>query len=126
MVLATKVGVVFSVIRLYPSARQRSQTIDLLRSVLDLTLPTPGCLGCSLSEEDFSHNYLRYCEQWESEEALHKHIRSELYRRVLSAMELSKQPPEVGFYHCDRKQGFELIEEIRREVTFPVSTRDRS
>jgi quinol monooxygenase YgiN len=112
--------VVFSVIRIYPMAKHRSQVIDLLQSVQDLTLPTPGCLGCSLSEEDFSHNYLRYAEQWESEETLHKHLRSELYRRVLSAMELSKRPPEVAFYHCTKEQGFELIESARTtEVTTP-------
>ncbi len=110
---------VFSVIRIYPTARHRSQVIDLLQSVLDLTLPTPGCLGCTLAEEDFCHNYLRYAEQWESEEALHKHLRSDLYRRVLSAMELSKQPPEVAFFHCTKEQGFELIEAVRTETTDP-------
>jgi quinol monooxygenase YgiN len=105
--------VVFSIIRLYPSGKQRSEVIDLLRSVQDLTRPMPGCLGCWLSEEDFSHNHIGYVEQWESEEALHNHLRSDLYRRVLAAMELSRQPPEVSFYHASEKQGFELVEAVR-------------
>jgi len=114
--------VVFSIIRLYPSSKQRPQVIDLLRSIQDLTRPSQGCVGCWLSEEEYSHNHIRYCEQWESEEALHNHIRSELYRRVLSAMELSKRPPEVGFYHTSQKQGFELIETVRQEAKPQRST----
>jgi quinol monooxygenase YgiN len=113
--------VVFSIIRLFPSAKQRTQVIDLLRSVQDLTRPAPGCLGCWLSEEDYAHNHIRYSEQWESEEALHNHIRSDLYRRVLNAMELSKHPPEVGFYHAAKKQGFELVEAVRHEASAPRS-----
>jgi quinol monooxygenase YgiN len=107
---------------LYPSAKQRTQVIDLLRSIQDLTRPSPGCVGCWLSEEDYAHSHIRYSEQWETEEALHNHIRSDLYRRVLSAMELSKRPPEVGFYHSTQQQGFELIETVRREAKPPRST----
>ena len=82
----------------------------------------PGCVGCWVSEEDYLHNHIRYAEQWESEQALHNHLRSDLYRRILNAMELSKRPPEVGFYHTTEKQGFELIETVRRETKAPHSS----
>ena len=108
--------VVFSIIRLFPAQKHRAQVIELLRSVQDLARPYPGCVGCWLSEEDFLQNHIRYAEQWESEEALHDHIRSELYRRVLTAMELSRQQPEVKFYYCYEAKGLELIEAARREA----------
>jgi len=66
-----------------------------------------------LSEEDPLHNCIRYAEQWETEEALHDHIRSHLYLRLLTAMELSKQSPEVTFYYTAATKGFELIETLR-------------
>lgn len=113
---------VFSIIRLFPGAKQRIQVIDLLKSVQDLTRPTPGCVGCWVSEEDYLHNHVRYAEQWESEQAFHNHLRSDLYRRILNAMELSKRPPEVSFYHTTEKQGFELIETVRREAKSPHSS----
>jgi quinol monooxygenase YgiN len=113
--LAKDRGVVFSVIRLFPSPRQRAELVEILRSVQDLTRPLPGCLGCWLSEQDYLHNHIRYAEQWESEEALHEHIRSDLYSRVLAAMELSKKAPEVRFYFSTEAKGFELIENIRRK-----------
>ncbi len=108
--------VVFSIIRLFPAPKHRAEIIELLRSVQDLARPIPGCVGCWLSEEDFLHNHVRYAEQWESETALHEHIRSDLYRRVLAAMELSRQEPEVRFYYCSQTKGLEVIEAARHDA----------
>jgi quinol monooxygenase YgiN len=105
--------VVFSIIRIFPSPKQHNQVIEILRSVQDLTRPVPGCVGCWLSEEDFLHNHVRYAEQWDSEEALNRHIRSDLYRRVLAAMELSRHSPEVTFHYTTSSRGFEVIESLR-------------
>lgn len=113
--IALRTGVVFSIIRLFPGPKHKAEVIELLHSVRDLSRPSPGCVGCWLSEEDFLHNHVRYSEQWESEKTLHDHIRSDLYRRVLAAMELSRQEPEVRFYYCSATKGLELIEGVRRE-----------
>jgi quinol monooxygenase YgiN len=107
--------VIFSVIGLSPSPKNRGQLIEILRSVVDLTRPGAGCAGCWLSEEDYLHDHVQYCEQWESEEALHEHIRSDLYLRLLSAIELSHRAPKVDFYFMSQTKGFELIENIRRQ-----------
>jgi quinol monooxygenase YgiN len=115
-------GVVFSIIRLFPALKHRAEVIELLRSVHDLTRPSPGCVGCWVSEEDFLHNHIRYAEQWESEEALHDHIRSDLYRRLLAAMEFSKQEPEVKFYYCSETKGLEVIEAARRHAKLQQPT----
>ncbi|HTL59899.1 MAG TPA: antibiotic biosynthesis monooxygenase [Candidatus Limnocylindrales bacterium] len=109
-------GVVFSIIRLFPSVKQRAQVIELLRSVQDLTRPCPGCMGSWFSEEELLNNHVRYAEQWESEEALHQHIRSDLYKRILAALELSKRPPEVTFYYCSQTKGLEVVEAARRQA----------
>jgi quinol monooxygenase YgiN len=109
--------VVFSILKMFPSAKQRVEMVEILRSVQDLTRPAPGCQGCWLCEDDLLHDHVRYVEQWESEDALTEHIRSDLYRRVLAAMELSKQRPEVSFYYTTEKKGFEVIEAARRRTT---------
>ena len=107
---------VFSVIGLSPSLKNRGQLLEILRSLVDLTRPCPGCMGCWLSEEDFLRNHVLYAEQWETEEALHEHIRSDLYLRLLSAIELSQQPPEVSFYYTAETKGFNLVETIRMQL----------
>jgi len=107
-------SVVFSVIRIFPRPKQRAQVLELLRSVQDLARPIPGCVGCWLAEEDFLQSHISYAEQWESEETLQAHIRSDLYRRLLAAMELSRKQPEVMFYCCTQTKGLEWIEATRR------------
>lgn len=98
--------------------------IELLRSVQDLTRPVPGCIGCWMSEEDPLHNHIHYAEQWESEEALQNHIRSDLYRRLLEAMELSRQQPEVQFHYTCETKGLELIEATRSQAPLPDPASD--
>ncbi len=90
--------------------------LELLRSVQDLTRFRLGCLGSWFAEEDFLNNQIRYAEQWESEKALVEHIRSDLYRRLLAAMELSERPPEITFYYCSQTKGLELIEAARQQA----------
>jgi len=113
--LAKTDSVVFSIISLFPSPRKRAEAVEILRTVQDFTRPVPGCLGCWVSDDDFLHDQLRYAEQWETEEALHEHIRYDMYARVLAAMELSKQAPEVQFYFCSERKGLELVESLRRK-----------
>jgi quinol monooxygenase YgiN len=84
--------------------------------VQDLVRPSPGCIGSWVSEEDYLQNQIRYTEQWECEEALQEHIRSDLYLRVLAALEMSRQQPEVKFYCCSETKGLEFIEAARRRA----------
>jgi quinol monooxygenase YgiN len=107
--------VIFSVIGLSPSLKNRGQLLEILRSLVDLTRPCQGCMGCWLAEEDFLRNHVIYAEQWETEEALREHIRSDLYLRLLSAIELSQQPPEVSFYYTAEIKGFNLVETVRMQ-----------
>jgi quinol monooxygenase YgiN len=109
-------NVIFSVIGLSPSLKNRGQLLEILRSVLDLTRPRPGCMGCWLSEEEFLNNNVLYAEQWATEEALREHIRSDLYLRLLSAIELSQRPPEVSFYYATETRGFDLVETVRQQL----------
>jgi len=112
-------GLIFAIIKVFPPARQQAQVMEILRSVQDLARPTPGCAGCWVSEESFPQPHIRYAEQWESDESLHEHLRSPLYRRVLAAMELSTRQPEINYYYTTAERGFDLVEEARREKTEP-------
>lgn len=87
--------------------------LGILRYVRDLTRTQPSCLGCWLDDGGYLHDPIVYAEQWESEEALYHHVASDLYARLLVAMELSSVSPEVHFYFAERSKGIELIEEIR-------------
>jgi quinol monooxygenase YgiN len=57
-------------------------------------------------------NALTLVEEWESRTDLDKHIRSSEYKKVLAAMDLSDQPPEIKFNDILKTDGMELIEEV--------------
>jgi hypothetical protein len=59
------------------------------------------------------HNHIGYGEQWASEDDLYEHVRSDIYRRLLAAMELSRRPPEIQFHFVGETKGFELVESVR-------------
>ena len=86
----------------------------------------PGCAAFHIYEEQGPDPAVVLVERWDSEAALDAHIRSESYRRILGAIELSAGPPEVCFDHVSASEGMELIERSpadRRPLTdSPTST----
>jgi quinol monooxygenase YgiN len=107
---------VFAIMRLFPSSRERVHLLEILRSVQDLTVVQPGCVGCWLDEQESPRPHVLYGEQWASEEELHNHIRSDRYRRIVASLELSSQRPEVSFHYTTKVKGIELIEEVRNQA----------
>jgi len=104
---------VISILRIFPSHEQRRQLLGLLRSVQGPTQAQPKCLSSRIYEEDGYESAVLYLEQWDSEPALQQHISSDLYRRVLAAVELSSRSPEVAFHAVSGTSGMDLIESLR-------------
>ena len=75
------------------------------------------CLSCQLLEEDGHHSAILYMQQWDSEEELHRHIRSDLYGRILGIAELSRIPPEFHFHYVEKSRQLDLIEALRSRTT---------
>ena len=73
----------------------------------------PGCLSCCVYEEKGPDHAVVFGAHWETEEALHEHICSDFYRRLLVACELSNRPPEVFFHQVSATQGMDLIQQLR-------------
>jgi quinol monooxygenase YgiN len=104
---------VFAIMRLFPLPKERGHLLEILRSVQNSTMVRPGCLGCWIQEEGSLQNPVLYGEHWASEMDLYDHIRSDLYRRVLAAMEFSRRAPEVQFHYVSGSRGLELIQAVR-------------
>jgi len=105
--------VVFSLIRLLPTAAHRARVLDVLSSVQRPTRREPACLGIDILVENSPAEGIVYVECWESEASLHEHVRSDLYRRVLVAIELCNHAPKIAFHYISATKGFEFIEAVR-------------
>ena len=104
-------------IRIDPMPDKRQAVIEVLVSVKNMTRLKTGCTNCEIYEEHGDGQKILYIEKWQTKEAMYQHIRSKLYLRVLNAIELSSEPPEICFHEDSETTGIELIEAIRVEST---------
>ncbi len=100
-------------LRLLPAPDRRAEILDVFRAVQGPVLAQPGCTACHVYEEQGPEPAVVLVERWESQPALEAHLRSETYRRILGAIELSGGPPEVCFDFVASCEGMELIERSR-------------
>jgi quinol monooxygenase YgiN len=98
-------------LKIVPPPDRRHQVLEVLRSVQGPVLAQPGCAGCNIYEEQGAEPAILLVERWETETALKTHLRSEAYRRILGACELSGTPPEFRFDQVSTTHGIELVEQ---------------
>jgi quinol monooxygenase YgiN len=106
--------VVISTIRLFPPRDQRRHLLAVLRSVQGPTQAQPRCKECRIYEEDGYDEAVLYFESWDSESDLERHVRSDLYQRVLAAIELSRTLPEIQFHYVSETKGIDLVQALRK------------
>ena len=114
MTLEVKRTMHLMTLELIPLADKREALLDILLSVRERTQTKSGCLRCAFYSGCGGNNTILYVEQWYSKGELLQHIQSDLYRRILVAMELAGEPPEVRFYEVLESAGMELIERLRK------------
>ena len=100
-------------LRILPAPDRRAEVLRVFRTVQGPLMHQPGCLACHIYEEQDPDHAVVLVERWESQAALEAHLRSEAYRRILGAIELSGGPPEVCFDYVSATEGMELIERSR-------------
>jgi quinol monooxygenase YgiN len=104
---------VVSRVRLLLSEIERRRVIASLTALVGWNRVQPGCRACQLLTDTEEPRALVLWEEWESQEDLDRHLRSEEYRRVLGAIELSQEAPEIRFDTVENRSGFEVVEAAR-------------
>lgn len=104
---------VIFLLKINPPPHLRRELVDILRSVTGPISIQPGCLACEVYESSGEDDTVLYFEHWQSMADMQNHIQSSIYSRMLTAMELSRVQPEMGFYKVSQVWGMELIESLR-------------
>jgi quinol monooxygenase YgiN len=104
---------ILSLMELKPIPANRQTILEILRFVEDKVRLKRGCLGCSIYEGCEEGRAILYLEQWESKEAFHWHIQSNLFLRILNVIDLCIEKPEIFFHEVSATKRFELIEGLR-------------
>ena len=106
-------------LRIFPPPSRRDDVLEVLRSIQGPVMAQPGCEALHIYEEQGSEEAVVLVEQWESKPALEAHLRSEAYRRILGAIELSGGAPDIRFDFVSASEGMDLVERSRRLVSQP-------
>jgi quinol monooxygenase YgiN len=104
---------IIGTVRILPSPERRADVLEVLRSVQGRVQDQPGCTACRIYEEDDRESAIVFVERWASDEALQTHLRSDIYQRILAAIELSASQPDISFEHVSATEGIEVIERSR-------------
>jgi quinol monooxygenase YgiN len=104
---------IHAIVTITANSVQRQGLLDVLRSLLNPTRVEPGCLDCRLFEDVTTEGVLTLVEDWATPTDFERHLRSENYRLLLMAIELSAVPPEVRFHEVSSTLGIEAIHAAR-------------
>jgi len=104
---------IIGTVRILPAPNRHVAVLEILRSVQGPVRAQPGCAACDILDEQGPETAIVLLERWETEEALETHLRSEAYRRILGAIELSGGQPDIRFEHVSSSEGLELVERLR-------------
>jgi quinol monooxygenase YgiN len=100
-------------LRILPSSERHAEVLEIFQAIQGPVLAQPGCAACTIYEEQGPEHAVVLVESWETREALERHLRSDAYRLILGAIELSDGQPEIRFDHVSATEGIELISRTR-------------
>ena len=107
---------IHATIRMLLPAGQRKEALIIIRSMIERIKLEEGCISCRLYQDVLEKRALMLEEMWAGETALHKHLRSADFRKVLLVVEMAREPPEIRFDLISSSTGLNTIVEVRGET----------
>jgi len=102
-------------------AGETDQLLHALRLLASATRIEPGCLGCRVWTEESDGSTVRYVEEWSSEGAMRRRVRSGRFTRLLEVLESAERPPSVQFDFVTETRGLDYVAEVRH-IDGPLET----
>jgi quinol monooxygenase YgiN len=104
---------VFMTLEIDVTADQRINVLSAFRQLAGPLEVQPGCLACRILADVRNEGLIGLVVVWDGQDNLERHIRSDLFRKVLTLMEASSARPEIRFHTVSRTAGLESVEQIR-------------
>jgi quinol monooxygenase YgiN len=88
---------------------KRAEILSVLLCLKGPTEVAKGCRACWILQDAEDDHVLTYLVQWDTEQEIEEHLRSERFRRLLPYIEMSVEPPGIGFSTIDQVRGIEFL-----------------
>ncbi len=99
-------------IRLVVPEGKRQEVLDVLLCLKGPIEAVAECRGCWICQDVANDHALTYLSQWDTQDDLESHLRSERFRRLLPYIEMSMEPPTVSFGIIEHIRGIEFLVEV--------------
>jgi quinol monooxygenase YgiN len=103
---------VFAIYQLTHGSEGPQGLADALRSATTIPAMEPGCRSSSIWLEAGTSGAVLLMEEWESPQAMERHMASPTFRRLLAVLELSRTPPEIRYVQGSRLRGVDWITQV--------------
>lgn len=98
------------------SSGDAEHAIRLLLSSVERTEAKPKCRACTVLRDASDGCRVRYSESWISKTAFEQHVLSEEFRRVLVAMDMCCEEPQVVIGNLSGHSGISYLRELREGI----------
>jgi quinol monooxygenase YgiN len=93
---------------------KRNDLLETMRGMLEPVRVEMGCLSYCLYEDVEDRNTIVLVEEWETQNDLERHIRTDNQRRILTLMDLLSEQPELQYNTVSRTNGMDFINDVLR------------
>ena len=93
-------------------ADQRAALLESLAAIEAPTRVRQGCRDWALYESIARRDNLLLVEEWDSEEAMNAHIRSDEFRVILAVIDASSRQPRIMIESTDSRAGLDYLQTV--------------
>ena len=97
------------IIRMNVLSEKRLELSQTITSLSSSTRMEKGCQRCDFCRSIEDENRFFLLEEWDTQENLKNHLKSEHFKIIRGAMNLLKEPYETMFHNVFRPAGMEKI-----------------
>jgi quinol monooxygenase YgiN len=94
---------------------KRAELLQTLRSMTKQILKEKGCKGCNFYQAVEDENAFTLVEEWDTQEEMDNHMKSDMFGALLGTKNLLSEPPEIKFEVVSYTAGIEVVEKAREE-----------
>ena len=104
---------IVATLRMVAPPGRRDEILHTLRWLAGPLQARRASAGCRILQDLDDEDALVFIEEWDSDEAFERRLRSQDYRRLLAVAELAAEPPEIRFDQISERRGLGLVAEVR-------------
>ena len=94
---------------------KRAELLQTLRSMTEEIRNGEGCMNCNFYQDVDNENNFSIIEEWNTQEELDSHLKSDMFGALIGANSLLVEPAEINIRAISYTAGMEAVKKAREE-----------